>query len=152
MKNRWTDAWFFAEIKSIRQVNEIMKKIDIWKFILIVMISSIFVSCASSKFSSRKTQIQLEGNPTTGYTWIFKIEDESIIRVEEDFQYFGNDGIVGAPGIFTYTVHSLKPGRTMLKFEYKRPWEEKEPAQTCLYEITVAEDGKISMNEKDCGN
>lgn len=126
-----------------------MRKTNIWKFILILMLSSLFLSCASSKFSSRKTQIQLKGNPTTGYTWIFEIEDESIIRVEEDIQYLGKDGIVGAPSLFTYTVHSLKPGSTMLKFEYKRPWEEKEPAKTCLYEITVSEDGKIILNEKD---
>ncbi len=117
--------------------------------VLSVIFISIFSSCSSAKFSSQKTQIQLKGNPTTGYTWVFEIEDESIVSVTGQSKYLGKKGMVGAPSLFTYTVHSLKPGRTMLKFEYKRPWEEKEPEETCIYEVTVAENGKIILNESD---
>ena len=54
----------------------------------------------------------------------------------------------GAPSLFTYTVKSLKHGSTNLKFEYKRPWEDKKAEEVRFFEVTVKENGKINMAEK----
>ena len=104
-------------------------------------------SCASTRFQSEETTIQMKGNPTTGYNWFYKISDESIIAVEENVKYLGDDMIVGAPSMFTYTITSLKPGQTILHFEYKRPWETVEPIETKDYYVTVTENGKIKITE-----
>ena len=104
-------------------------------------------SCASTRFQSDETTIQMKGNPTTGYNWFYQISDESIIAVEENVKYLGDDMIVGAPSMFTYTITALKPGQTTLHFEYKRLWETVEPIETKDYYITVAENGKITIKE-----
>lgn len=104
-------------------------------------------SCVSTRFCNEEKSIQLKGNPTTGYNWFYQISDDSIIGVEEYVKYLGDDMVVGAPSMFTYTITSLKPGQTTLHFEYKRPWETVEPAETKEYIITVDEKGKIEIEE-----
>ena len=116
--------------------------------LILFLLSLIFTGCKSASFNSSEKILELRGNPTTGYTWIYTIGDESIIQVDEDIQYLGKDGMVGAPSLFTYTVRSLKQGNTNLKFEYKRPWEDKKAEEVRFFEVTVKENGKISMTEK----
>lgn len=118
-----------------------------FKFLIIICAFALFASCASTRFASEEKTIQLKGNPTTGYNWFYQISDDSIIAVEEYVKYLGDDMVVGAPSMFTYTITSLKPGQTTLHFEYKRPWETVEPAETKEYIITVAENGKIKIEE-----
>ena len=117
-------------------------------FLLIfgLAIISLF-SCASTHFQFDETTIHMKGNPTTGYNWFYEISNESIIAVEENVKYLGDDMIVGAPSMFTYTITALKPGQTTLHFEYKRPWETVEPIETKDYYITVDENGKIKIKE-----
>ena len=118
-----------------------------FKFLIIMCTFALFASCVSTRFASDEKTIQLKGNPTTGYNWFYQISDDSIIAVEEYVKYLGDDMVVGAPSMFTYTITSLKPGQTTLHFEYKRPWETVEPAETKEYIITVAENGKIKIEE-----
>ena len=113
-------------------------------FILAVLL---FTGCSTTSFKSEKTNLELKGNPTTGYTWIYTIGDNTIISVEEDIKYLGAKGVMGAPSKFTYTIKSLKAGNTSLKFEYKRPWEEKDAEEVRLYEVTVKENGKIELKD-----
>lgn len=118
------------------------------KICILLLFCLIFEGCKSIAFKSSEKILELRGNPTTGYTWIYTIGDESIIQVDEDLKYLGKEGMVGAPSLFTYTVRSLKQGNTNLKFEYKRPWENKQTEEVRLFEVTVKENGKISMTEK----
>lgn len=41
----------------------------------------------------------------------------------------------------------LKPGQTVLNFEYKRPWETVEPLETKDYIVTVTENGRIKIED-----
>lgn len=116
--------------------------------LILFLLNLIFTGCKSASFNSSEKILELRGNPTTGYTWIYTIGDESIIQVDEDIQYLGKEGMVGAPSLFTYTVRSLKHGNTSLKFEYKRPWEDKKAEEVRFFEVTVKGNGKISMTEK----
>ena len=113
----------------------------------LILMGAVTVSCASAKFKSDKKKIEMEGNPTTGYTWVYEIEDESIIFVDEKIKYLGAKNMVGAPSLFTYTITSRKPGSTELRFEYKRPWEDKPAEETKTYTVTVDESGKIDIGE-----
>lgn len=118
-----------------------------FEFLIIMCAFALFVSCVSTRFTSDEKTIQLKGNPTTGYNWFYQISDESVIAVEEYVKYLGDDMVVGAPSMFTYTITSLKPGQATLHFEYKRPWETVEPVETKEYIITVDEKGKIKIEE-----
>ena len=107
-------------------------------------------SCTSQKsFESDSVTIELKGNPSTGYTWEAVLSDENIVEVSKDVKYLGAKGMVGAPSMFYFTVRSVLTGNTVLTLEYKRPWEEKEPLETKVYNITVDERGKITMSETE---
>lgn len=107
-------------------------------------------SCTSQKsFESDSVTIELKGNPSTGYTWEAVLSDENIVEVSKDVKYLGAKGMVGAPSMFYFTVRSVSVGNTVLTFEYKRPWEEKAPLETKVYNITVDERGKITMSETE---
>lgn len=88
----------------------------------------------------------LEGNPTTGFTWKYKIENPEIVSVEEERTYRGNPGCVGAPSDFTYTIHPLSEGKTAVLFFYERPWEE-EPAEIRRFTAIVDEQGFLTLSE-----
>ena len=110
-----------------------------------MMVGTVFTSCAT--FSSHKAVIELGGNPTTGYTWNYEIEDEAVIEVDEEISYLGKNGVVGAPSKFKYTIHSLKAGNTQIKFEYKRPWEQTAADKVEFYEVSVGPKGEIEVKE-----
>ena len=105
-------------------------------------------SCTSQKsFESDSITIELKGNPSTGYTWEAVLSDENIVEVSKDVKYLGAKGMVGAPSMFYFTVRSLSSGNTVLTLEYKRPWEEKSPLETKVYNVNVDERGKLTMSE-----
>ena len=116
-------------------------------FSLCSFVISFFYSCASTGFSAEKNTIELKGNPTTGYSWFYEIEDESVISIEEDVKYLGDKGMVGAPSLFTYTVTARKSGSTKITFEYKRPWEVQPALETKIYEVSVDEQGRLVISE-----
>ena len=107
-------------------------------------------SCTSQKsFESDSVTIELKGNPSTGYTWEAVLSSENIVEVSKDVKYLGAEGMVGAPSMFYFTVRSVSAGNTVLTLEYKRPWEEKAPLETKVYNINVDERGKITMSENE---
>ena len=107
-------------------------------------------SCTSQKsFKSDSVTIELKGNPSTGFTWISTLSSENVVTVSKDVKYLGAEGMVGAPSMFYFTVSSLASGNTILTLEYKRPWEEKAPLETKVYNISVDERGKITMSENE---
>lgn len=88
---------------------------------LIPFLLIILVGCAT--YSNKlENKIKLEGNPTTGYTWVKTIEKEGIVNLEERILPL-EPNIVGGPSIFEYTLMPISVGHTYIKFEYMRPWE-----------------------------
>ena len=118
-------------------------------FLITLILGAFFMSsCTSQKsFKSDSVTIELKGNPSTGYTWEAVLSDENIVEISKDVKYLGAKGMVGAPAMFYFTVRSLSVGNTVLTMEYKRPWEEKEPLEKKIYNITVDKKGKITMEE-----
>ena len=105
-------------------------------------------SCTSLKsFKADSVTIELKGNPSTGYTWEAVLASENIVEISKNVKYLGSEGMVGAPSMFYFSVSSLAAGNTVLTLEYKRPWEEKAPLETKVYNINVDEKGKITMEE-----
>ena len=106
----------------------------------------ILTGCTTANgFKSDKAELSLKGNPSTGYNWIVQIEDENIISIEEKTEYLGSNGVVGAPSMFYYTIRSLNPGTTTLRFEYRRPWESNPPLELHLYDVTVEKNGNLIL-------
>ena len=84
-------------------------------------------------------QVKLEGNQTTGYKWHCNIEDEDIAQVTADnYEVEEPDsGKAGAGGIHTWNIKGLKPGITIVKFEYYRDSTPEKVAKTREYILKV---------------
>ncbi|MCQ2241653.1 protease inhibitor I42 family protein [Treponema sp.] len=125
-----------------------MKKMLEWAF-LGISGAVLFAGCLTSKFKSQDETIVLRGNPTTGYTWTYNLDDDGIFSIEETVTYLGADGIVGAPSMFEYKLKSLEPGETRIKFVYSRPWLEDSVIESKSFAIKVAASGKIEIKEAE---
>jgi inhibitor of cysteine peptidase len=85
-----------------------------------------------------KFQVQLEGNPTTGYLWEAKDLNTTVLKQVGDPQHKPSSNAVGAPGITTFTFEAVGPGTAKLQLVYQRPFEkDKAPEKTWEVNVTV---------------
>lgn len=86
--------------------------------------------------TGREFAISLDENPTTGYQWALSVPD-GIVQDSEGFEPPA-DGLVGAGGVRTWTLHGETPGTYEITAEYRRPWETAgEPAMNFSVTIEV---------------
>lgn len=90
--------------------------------------------------------IELEANPSTGYTWDVATEGDSValyaietVLAEETKQ------LPGAPVTQRYVFNINNVGTTTLTFAYARAWEQKTPLRTIVYEIFVDDNLKAEV-------
>ena len=83
-----------------------------------------------------KMTVELQGNPTTGYTWKEESKEEPLLTplVEE---YATSSTLCGAGGTFSFTATAVLKGESHLHFVYLRPWEtDSAPEKT--FDITLS--------------
>lgn len=75
--------------------------------------------------------ITLESNPTTGYRWqISGKYDTAFVELVDSVFVPGRTDLVGAGGKEEWVFKALRAGKTVISFQYTRPWEKDElPAQ-----------------------
>lgn len=75
------------------------------------------------------SKVKVLTNPTTGYSWDIKIDDEnSRLMINNSYESTNNTpGIVGAPSYQIIELKPLETGVYKIKLEYKRGWENVEP-------------------------
>ena len=89
----------------------------------------VFLTAANSGqkltlFVGQELVIQLDGNPSTGYTWEAKDLDAGMFQqVGETVFASSNPNLVGSGGSLTLTFRVLKTGPASLTLVYHRPWE-----------------------------
>jgi len=78
--------------------------------------------------------IELDANPTTGYSWTYFYSDG--LHVESEYVPDpAGVGLCGAGGKQVITLTADEPGTYHFKAEYKRSWETEEPVK--VYETDV---------------
>jgi inhibitor of cysteine peptidase len=88
--------------------------------------------------AGREIVVELESNPSTGYTWqLQKGLDTAVVeqvsqRYEQDE---GTENMVGAGGTDTWTFRAVGPGKTTIALDYLRTFEE--GSTTSTFTITV---------------
>jgi inhibitor of cysteine peptidase len=81
---------------------------------------------------------ELEGNPSTGYTWQYKAENPEIVKITEEIVSENKDGMVGTPSKFKYKIEGASIGNTQIIFTYRRSWEtDVPPAQSDTLTVNV---------------
>ncbi len=98
--------------------------------------------CASTK----NLKIELESNPTTGYSWDWRQEGPGSITLVEDSFTGPSTSIPGAGGKQTFIFSGGTPGRVTLTFTYARPWEPSSlaPVDTKVFHYDVDSNGNIA--------
>ena len=93
--------------------------------------------------ASARFTVSLRSNPTTGYSWAIVDLNTSIVE-NTDHQYVQDaapPGMVGVGGTETWEFTGCSAGTTTLRLEYRRPWEDKEEADSFEVTVTVTVEG-----------
>ena len=84
-------------------------------------------------------RVELDSNPTTGYTWTLASGARDDGLTQQGSRYTANgagNGMVGGGGVQTYTFKATGEGVHDLVFVYKRAWE-KEEAQLVQVNVDI---------------
>lgn len=86
-------------------------------------------------------ELELAGNPTTGYTWALAepLQADSPVKVEINYEAAASPrGLVGRGGVFKVRYTGVTPGTATVKLVYARPWEKgKAPHMKANLIVTV---------------
>jgi len=108
-------------------------------FLCIIALSFLSFGCSTEQGQKTAT-IELEGNATTGYSWVYTMSPEGVIR-ELSNEYIPdktNDGTVGSGGKYIFTFEAVSGGEAELVFSYLRTWETGvPPLKTVTYKAIV---------------
>lgn len=115
-----------------------MQKISIFA-IIIYFFSLVCLAATPDRYTQDKPgimvtadkaqfEIQLTGNPTTGFLWFLKDYDPHFLQPIKHQFVAAKTNLIGAPGvdIWTFKVNPsafVVPQLTMIRFIYSRPWE-----------------------------
>lgn len=88
--------------------------------------------------------INLDSNPTTGYSWSFDISDENVICFVKS-EYTETGVGLGAGGRNSFRFVGLSEGTAKINFTYSRQWTEDPAANTAQFEVTVDQDGNVTV-------
>ena len=83
--------------------------------------------------------VQLDANPTTGYTWQLTTDPGSQVKVLGHTYTPAPPQQPGSGGTELFTFQAVAAGTTTLAFGYLRPWETGvAPAQTAAFPVKVS--------------
>ena len=126
-----------------------MKKV-LCIIVVVAMSVALLCGCASTEQTTEEAAgeftVELEGNATTGYQWLYTADPEGIVEeVSNDFFQGDSDGSeTGVGGVYVYKFKGVQEGETTLTFVYARSWEDEEPGETVTYKLSVDADGNIT--------
>lgn len=89
-----------------------------------------------------KIRVKLCANPSTGFTWVSKMDDENEVMKLEKQEYVEPDTeLVGASGTDVWTFRAMKEGTALITLEYSQDWEGGTKAErTYVLDVLVEKD------------
>ena len=73
--------------------------------------------------------LELEANPTTGFTWELDTLDEGVLHLTGEPAYLSDSD--------QFSFDATGAGETELRMVYRRPWEDESPIQTFGLSVIV---------------
>ncbi len=86
--------------------------------------------------------IELDSNPTTGFSWSVVAPTDELIVALESSEYIPDEvpaDIAGSGGTEIFRFRATGVGTTTIMLEYIQPWEPETPVDTYSQEVTVSE-------------
>jgi predicted secreted protein len=96
--------------------------------------------------------INLEGNITTGYSWVLLDDyDSNLLSLSSnDYQENPAEGKLGNSGNFVFTFESINSGETELNFSYCQPWNKNNSDDNFNIKVSIEENSdETSDNSLD---
>jgi predicted secreted protein len=104
---------------------------------------------AISLLPGEQFELVLSGNPTSGYQWDTHAYDDALIQLAGKPEFLLNSSSVGAGGLFKFAFSALKPGHTVLRLIYHRPFEKKAvPQREFTLSVNISSPGEVSGQTK----
>jgi inhibitor of cysteine peptidase len=83
--------------------------------------------------------VSLRGNPTTGFNW--SLDSSSVtgpLQPVGEPSFSPDSRNMGSGGVLTFTLTATKPGKSVLRYVYRRSWEATvPPAETVTFTVEV---------------
>lgn len=120
----------------------IPKKYRLW--IPVLCLALILCACGQAIDVS----LSYQGNPTTGYSWIYTVADEGIVQVDVAESNQNDPNLVGASvTTYAYTLRGLSAGETQVVFRYEQPWETDSVAEIHTFRVRVNGGHNVTAEE-----
>ncbi len=81
--------------------------------------------------------VEIEGNPTTGFTWEMAEIDERVIAPVGDPQYESESDADGSGGTYTFRFEAVGPGEAEVVMVYRQSWTDVAPSRTFTFRVVV---------------
>ena len=102
-----------------------MKK---WIALLSALLLTLCCAAAESPDAGHTATLSLDANPSTGYAWTGLVLSGDAVQLDSAEGAFIPDDqsgtLAGAGGQTQYAVTAVKPGSSILTFDYRRSWED----------------------------
>lgn len=70
-----------------------------------------------------EVMIELEANPSTGFSWTHEAGDVAILAPMGEPDYQSDSDLPGSAGMMTWHFEARAAGSTKVELAYRRPWE-----------------------------
>ena len=132
-----------------------MKKLFKAIMAFLMMILSLFgigrgqettVEDVSYKVNGDSVVFSMFSNPSTGYSWVYELDGDSVIFVKEEFDAIETSPqVAGAGGTAHFTFAAAHDGTTTITFTYLRSWEPDPENDRTLTAVVVVTDGAVEV-------
>lgn len=124
-----------------------MKK---WFALLSAFLLTLSCATAESPDARHTATLSLDANPSTGYSWTGSVLGGDAVHLDSaEGAYIPDDQsgtLAGAGGQTQYAVTAVKPGSSILTFDYRRSWEDTALEQR-VYLAVVDQNLNLSMTD-----
>lgn len=124
-----------------------MKK---WIALLSALLLTLSCAAAESPDAGHTATLSLDANPSTGYAWTGLVLGGDAVQLDSaEGAYIPDDqtaAMTGAGGQTQYAVTAVKPGRSILTFDYRRSWEDTALEQR-VYLAVVDQELNLTMTD-----
>jgi len=91
---------------------------------------------------TQQLQVRLDGNRTTGFQWLLIDQTGGILEAIGEApryeQTADSAGLLGAGGTENWLFQPVRRGEGLLRFEYRRPWENgREAVRSAVFNVRV---------------
>ncbi len=104
-----------------------MKRLIMLAAVLLVSVSASATVKTLKGQVGKEVHISVEGNPSTGYSWMLKNLPQQLVFVSSEYQQSKDckTGMVGCAGTQNFVFIAQKPGKGELTLTHGRVWDNK---------------------------